>query len=132
MTTPAVQARHAEQQASDAAYTRCVAAEIALRRLRAEQTVDIAQEQQGELSYSETRVAQSRTARLDAQLDAMTPEQITALRVRMARREGSASDYALHARLINRTPPAAEVHGASFGGHFDSAAELAAETAWSR
>ena len=131
MTTPAVQARHAEQQATDAAYTRCVAAEIALRRLHAEQTVDIAAEQQGELSYSETRVAQSRTARLDAQLDAMTPEQITALRVRMVRREGSASDYALHARLINRTPPAAEVHG-SFGGHFDSAAERAAETAWSR
>ena len=77
MTTPAVQARHAEQQASDAAYTRCVAAEIALRRLHAEQTVDIAQEQQGELSYGKTRVAQSRTARLDAQLDAMTSEQLT-------------------------------------------------------
>jgi hypothetical protein len=130
--TAAALARHAEQQASDAAYTRCVAAEIALRRLRAEQTVDIAQEQQGELSYGETRVAQSRTARLDAQLDAMTPEQLTALRVRMVRCQGTAEDYALHARLINRTPLAAQVHGAGFGGHFDSAADLAAERSWSR
>jgi hypothetical protein len=55
--TPADLARHAEQVASDAAYTRCAAEEIRLRRLLAERAIDPAQELQGELSYSEDRIA---------------------------------------------------------------------------
>lgn len=52
--TPA--ARHAEQVASDMAWTRCAAQEIALRRLLAEQHADILAEQAGELSYTEARI----------------------------------------------------------------------------
>ena len=113
MTTPAVQARHAEQQASDAAYTRCVAAEIALRRLHAEQTVDIAAEQQGELSHSEE-----------------------AIRLRMVRGQATPSDYRAFARMSNRRPnPAlADASGASQPGrtHFDSDADYRAARTWSR
>ncbi len=59
--TPA--ARHAEVVASDIACTRAVAAEIALRRLLAEQHADIAAEQAGELSLSETRLLARMVAR---------------------------------------------------------------------
>ena len=45
------------QQQSDMAYTRCAAEEIRLRRLLAERAVDVAEELQGELSYSEGRLA---------------------------------------------------------------------------
>jgi hypothetical protein len=55
--SPADLARHAEQQASDAAYTRCVAQELRLRRLLAERAVDVVDELQGDLSYSEQRIA---------------------------------------------------------------------------
>ena len=57
MVTPADLARLAEQRASDAAYTRCVAQELRLRRLLAERAVDVVNELQGELSYSEDRIA---------------------------------------------------------------------------
>ena len=111
MTTSAVQARHAEQQASDAAYTRCVASEIALRRLVAEQSVDIAQEQQGELSHSEE-----------------------AIRLRMARGQATPSDYRAFARISNRDRQLADASGANQPGrsHFDSDADYRAARAWSR
>ena len=57
MVTATDLARLAEQRASDAAYTRCVAQELRLRRLLAERAIDPAQELQGQLSYSEDRIA---------------------------------------------------------------------------
>ena len=58
MVSPADLARFNEQQASDAAYTRCVAQELRLRRLLAEKSANVVDELQGELSYSEERIAQ--------------------------------------------------------------------------
>ena len=46
-----------EQQQADMAWTRCAAEEIRLRRLLAERTEGVAEELQGELSYSEERLA---------------------------------------------------------------------------
>lgn len=48
----------ADATAFDAAYTRCAAAEVQLRRLLAERTGDPLDELQGALSYSEHRQAQ--------------------------------------------------------------------------
>ena len=51
-------ARLHEQAQADAAYTRCAAEEIRLRRLLAERAVDVVDELQGDLSYAEARMAQ--------------------------------------------------------------------------
>lgn len=99
-----------EQQQFDAALTRCQAAEIALRRVTAPRS-DVADEQQGALSYSEE-----------------------AIRLRMARGQATPSDYVAWARMSNRNRNLANASGASQPGreHFDSDADYRAARAWSR